>query len=134
MTSEQLDMVFISNNKFRVNGSGYQSFIGIYFGNLAPIDSTIHITAKNNLFPTIYGESVKKFTDYSSSAAVTNTNLIFRNDMKRTDDVGPTPPSSGFYTLGSICWSNNPNVSGCIGWVCVSEGAPGTWKKFGALF
>lgn len=132
--SGALDMVFISNNKFRVNGSGYQSFIGIYFGNLAPIDSTIHITANNNLFPTIYGDSGKKFTDYSASVAITNTNLIFRNDMKRIVDVGKTPPSSGFYTLGSICWSNNPNISGCIGWVCVSEGAPGTWKKFGALF
>ncbi len=131
--ASSLDMVFLSNNKFRVNGTGYQKFVGIYFSSLAPTDSNIHITANNNLFPTIYNNSGKKFTDYSTSATVTNTNLLFKNDMKRMVDAALTPPSSGYYTLGSICWSSNPNSTGSVGWVCTTGGAPGVWKKFGAL-
>ena len=131
--SGALDRVFISNNIFRINGSNYQEFRGIYFGGLVPTDSNIHITAHDNLFPTIYSDIEKKFSDYSASATITNPNLFFRNDMKRTAEPSTTPPAKGFYPLGSLCWSSNPNSTGCVGWVCVVGGAPGTWSKFGTL-
>lgn len=42
-------------------------------------------------------------------------------------------PQSGFHNRGEIVWNNAPSAGGKIGWVCVSQGTPGTWKGFGAI-
>lgn len=131
--SGALDYVFINKNTFRVNGVDYQEFRGIYFGGLSITDPDIHLVAKENEFPTIYGDDSKMFSDYSSSATITNPNIMFRNDMKRIAEPATSTPMNGYYTIGSICWSSNPRSTGCLGWVCITEGAPGTWAKFGSL-
>ena len=44
-----------------------------------------------------------------------------------------TPPNSGTYLLGDICWNNDPVVNSFIGWVCVVSGTPGQWLPFGQI-
>lgn len=48
-------------------------------------------------------------------------------------DYGMAAPTAGYYKRGSIVYNTVPSASGAIGWVCVAEGAPGTWKTFGAI-
>lgn len=45
-------------------------------------------------------------------------------------DVAPT---SGSHTKGTIIFNTNPTVGGNIGWVCTTNGNPGTWKAFGNI-
>jgi len=46
---------------------------------------------------------------------------------------GTVPPTAGYYPLNSVCWNENPTVSGFIGWVCTAAGIPGTWRAFGMV-
>jgi hypothetical protein len=46
---------------------------------------------------------------------------------------GTTSPEHGFYNVGDICWSTNPNFGEPVGWVCIVSGDPGTWGKFGLI-
>lgn len=59
---------------------------------------------------------------------------------KWVDALGNTPvekrsaiPTSGNYVVGDIIFNSNPTNGGYIGWVCVSEGNPGTWYPFGKI-
>lgn len=46
---------------------------------------------------------------------------------------GEAAPTQGTYGKGDICWNNNPQADNYIGWVCVADGAPGTWLPFGTI-
>ena len=35
--------------------------------------------------------------------------------------------------IGDIIYNANPAAGGSLGWVCVADGAPGTWKTFGTI-
>ncbi len=48
-------------------------------------------------------------------------------------EVGNTIPNTGSYRKGDIVWSDNPKPTGYVGWICVREGSPGTWKPFGQI-
>jgi hypothetical protein len=48
-------------------------------------------------------------------------------------EVSNEPPTSGTYRKGDIVWNDNPTPTGYVGWVCIREGAPGEWKRFGAI-
>jgi hypothetical protein len=42
-------------------------------------------------------------------------------------------PATGTWEHGDIVFNAQPQQGGSIGWVCVSSGTPGTWKKFGNI-
>jgi hypothetical protein len=46
---------------------------------------------------------------------------------------GASAPKDGEFTVGDICWNQNPAPTGYVGWVCVENGAPGKWLPFGAI-
>ena len=48
-------------------------------------------------------------------------------------EVGNDIPTTGSYRKGDIVWSDNPKPTGYVGWVCVREGTPGSWKPFGQI-
>lgn len=48
-------------------------------------------------------------------------------------EVGNSIPTSGTYRKGDIMWSDNPKPTGYVGWICIREGTPGTWKPFGQI-
>jgi len=45
----------------------------------------------------------------------------------------PADADRHYFSHGSRVMSNNPAGDGFIGWVCIVEGKPGTWKTFGAV-
>lgn len=42
-------------------------------------------------------------------------------------------PSSGYWQVGMRVWNTSPSAGGAPGWVCVTSGAPGTWKAMANL-
>ena len=42
-------------------------------------------------------------------------------------------PTAGYWTRGTVVWNSAPAAGGSVGWVCVTAGAPGTWKTFGSI-
>lgn len=47
--------------------------------------------------------------------------------------TGSSAPLGGNYTVGDICWHNEPQIGGNVGWICVVAGTPGMWAKFGMI-
>lgn len=46
---------------------------------------------------------------------------------------GSAEPTEGTFNKGDICWNEEPQLHGYVGWVCVTSGTPGTWIPFGAI-
>lgn len=46
---------------------------------------------------------------------------------------GTAIPTSGTWRAKDIVWNRSPTAGGFVGWVCVADGSPGTWKTFGAI-
>jgi len=42
---------------------------------------------------------------------------------------GDSEPTAGTYNKGDICFNSSPDSNDVLGWVCVSEGTPGTWEN-----
>lgn len=51
----------------------------------------------------------------------------------KKQEVGNGAPDAGSYKQGDIVWNESPKPTDYIGWVCVREGSPGTWKPFGQI-
>lgn len=47
--------------------------------------------------------------------------------------TAPAPPTFGYWLQGSVIWNSKPASGQPVGWVCVQEGPPGTWKNFGTI-
>lgn len=58
--------------------------------------------------------------------------FIKTNSYKRWTS-GTAAPTEGTWLRGDICWNQNPTLGGYIGWVCTSQGTPGTWRPFGLI-
>ena len=67
--------------------------------------------------------------DPSISLSVSG-NISFANKKFIT---GLNAPTEGMFSKGDICWNQQPQEDGYVGWVCISEGAPGMWAPFGAI-
>ena len=46
---------------------------------------------------------------------------------------GTAAPTGGYWRVGEIVWHSSPAAGRNIGWVCTTEGNPGTWKTFGTI-
>ena len=46
---------------------------------------------------------------------------------------GGAAPIVGTWSRGDIVWNRSPSAGGDPGWMCVTAGAPGTWKAMAAL-
>ena len=44
-----------------------------------------------------------------------------------------TAPTTLYHNKGDICFNTNATSGQPVGWVCVTAGAPGTWKSFGTI-
>jgi hypothetical protein len=42
-------------------------------------------------------------------------------------------PTTGNHNQGDIIYDTNPVAGGYLGWVCITSGTPGTWKRFGKI-
>lgn len=67
----------------------------------------------------------------STPSSDTDGQTIYQNE--RLWDGRTAAPTTGNWVRGDIAWNLNPSAAGNIGWVCVTSGAPGTWKTFGTI-
>ena len=88
-------------------------------------DITVH---SKTVFDNKVGIGVKNFgTDVDLTVAGP---IRFQN---KKQEVGSAEPQNGAYRKGDIVWSDNPQPTGYVGWICTREGTPGTWKPFGQI-
>lgn len=98
-------------------------------------------TASGNLEGTI-----RIFSSLSTATGASNFRII-TSYFITTDAIAPipsiqygqtvgystAPPSDGTWKRGDICWNTTPSAGGTPGWICVTAGAPGTWKAMANL-
>ena len=53
--------------------------------------------------------------------------------LRKQKGLFTSAPANGTWTRGDIVFNSEPQSGGNIGWVCISSGSPGTWKKFGNI-
>ena len=88
-----------------------------------------NINLKNKV--TVDGSLGVNVNNFSSDADITTAGPVrFQN---KKFEVGNNVPSSGNYVVGDIVWNDNPQPTGYVGWICVRDGSPGTWKAFGQI-
>lgn len=51
----------------------------------------------------------------------------------RRHTTAAAAPTTGAWARGDIVWNRDPVAAGYAGWICVTAGTPGTWKRFGAI-
>lgn len=71
-----------------------------------------------------------------SVPSLNSANYLERIDTFTTTLVkckGYSVPSYGTWNQGDIIERINPSANGNLGWVCTSQGNPGTWKDFGNI-
>jgi hypothetical protein len=61
----------------------------------------------------------------------TTLNAIFGESVINL--FSTAPPTYGTWKKGDKIWNSNPTAGGYLGWVCVADGTPGTWKGFGLI-
>lgn len=74
------------------------------------------------------GIGVKNFAD---DVSITTAGPVRIQGKKQ--EVGDDIPTSGHYSKGDIIWNANPTPTGYAGWICIREGTPGEWKRFGMI-
>jgi hypothetical protein len=47
--------------------------------------------------------------------------------------IGTASPTSGTFKRGDRIENTAPSAGGFMGWVCVEDGTPGTWKTYGQI-
>ncbi len=100
---------------------------------------------KDNVFPRVNPSGAPLAVNLGASQAVGDDNNMHGGYSVLPAAVGPipghafrqftgsAPPGAGTYQAGDIVWNVAPTAGTNIGWVCVANGVPGTWKTFGAI-
>jgi hypothetical protein len=87
------------------------------------------------------------YADYETHNIVENNTFISPDSLHKiggdktfTTNIqnvsyGSTAPTTGSWRAGDRVYAQGPGNAGvgCVGWVCITSGTPGTWKKFGLL-
>ena len=69
--------------------------------------------------------------DVSGSVIANKIESSYIPNVKTIYDTAP--PTAGTWQQGDKVWHSAPAPDGCVGWVCVAGGSPGTWKEFGRI-
>lgn len=122
-----------------VNVTGQFHTFGLAPDKFCYMITKIKITTSDNRFGIVLGQEIStmKIGDYIEIDYI----LAAKNGIPaRPGDINnypPTyldnPPSTGYWMKGEIVYNINPTAGGYTGWVCISEGSPGTWKAFGQI-
>lgn len=58
---------------------------------------------------------------------------IGATSVMKNEEYGAEVPTGGYWNRGDVLWNTSPSAAGAPGWVCVTAGAPGTWKAMASL-
>ena len=102
-----------TNDSFRIRVGGDDDF---------KIDTNGTITIGNeentNRDISIYGR-----VSFNSGFSISKKRII----------TGTSSPQFGRWSQGDICYNEQPQMEGYVGWVCVQTGEPGKWCPFGLI-
>ena len=120
---ETAAILFMGNSAATRNdiGSQTQYFYRITSGGTDFKVSTI----ANDVFEDAYLAGVQ----YSTWGSGTIREEIEGNSWQYRDAI----PAAGFYMTGAKIWNKTPGRGESAGWVCITQGSPGTWVPFGVL-
>lgn len=103
------------------------------------IDGTEFILEPTNPLITLFNGKTFDFK-------IGNTEVLFDNDHVHIDTpeflvngkpieekVRTSAPLTGTWMRGQKIYNPEPNGGGYVGWICISGGTPGTWKRFGLI-
>ena len=91
----------------------------------------ISLGTNNEAMVTVKGKLGVGVNNPSTDASVTTAGPIRMQGKKM--EVSSSAPVSGTYRKGDIVWNDNPQPTGYVGWICVRDGNPGSWKPFGQI-
>jgi hypothetical protein len=103
-----------------------------YYNGTDPVDAFFNVSStasRGNTEIAIGGVTINKGDTVGNFVPVNTTTTEQANKIS----FGNAAPIDGKWTRGSIVYDNTPFSSQYIGWVCITEGTPGTWKTFGAI-
>jgi hypothetical protein len=49
------------------------------------------------------------------------------------EETGTTAPTTGTWEVGQKIYNSTPTAGGYVGWICITTGTPGIWKRFGLI-
>jgi hypothetical protein len=79
----------------------------------------------------LFGKLAIGITNPDPSVALhVNGAVRINNQLQTSSDQ---PPQYGSFKRGDIVWNSEPAMNSPIGWVCLAEGTPGVWAKFGLI-
>ena len=142
----------IAFNTARDNGSAAPgTYAGIYISGGSTL-CTIMGNCSGNLTTVnqVYGIAIEDVTSGGRCLIIANTYttnvtgnfyeaVLYGNTRFLEGEVGQqikygsAAPTTGTWAAGDIVNNTAPTAGGFAGWICVTGGAPGTWKTFGAI-
>lgn len=105
--------VEINRNIFELTGIAPATARAVWIGGEVKTGSNIFVGAWVNQY----------FNDSSYATGIGTRRISYSS----------VAPAAGTWTLGDIVLNTSPSASGMVGWVCVTDGTPGTWRTFGAI-
>lgn len=118
--------VVVSDNLCREVKSGGTAFV---LGSNTAENTTFRLISNN----TYAGSAGSSYSGIAIQPVVGGNDVRKFWKANRSSLAGDTTPSYGGWTQGDIIFYENPVASNYIGTICVSGGAPGTWKQFGGI-
>jgi parallel beta-helix repeat protein len=88
------------------------------------------------VFASVTGNEISNGSDwvaldgyqYITYATVENNSLYGQRIVR-----GTAPPTTNIWQTGDRVINTAPSAGGYLGWVCIANGTPGTWKGYGAI-
>lgn len=97
------------------------------------VPTTINVHICNSVPKSMAGDILNFALTKGTNATVNLFETKALSTKTHREISGATPPTTGDWVDGDICWSSDVLATNCIGWVCSLSGSPGTWKSFGIL-
>lgn len=95
-------------------------------------DIKLGIQGNTHTKVSVYGKLGVNVTNVSETESFAVQGNISHNGKKFL--VAAEAPRTGTFNKGDIVWTTDPQPTGHVGWICIKEGTPGTWKRFGQIF
>ena len=111
----------------------------------APVDIKIHESRRMTMYTDLYGRKARFVgarpglsIDLSAGHVggvldVLNLTMQRAFGQQASSMTANAAPALGSWKRGQIVWNSEPYAGGPVGWICIADGAPGTWKAFGTI-
>lgn len=125
---DNLTGAFDDTNRFFIADGGSNAIYGTNALTIVGTGNGIRYGSKTGEWGEIPVSSYKGVGSITMKSAATGASVRILG-MRSSAPTG----TSTTYSVGDIFYKINPAAGGSLGWVCVTAGAPGVWKTWGAI-